>query len=173
MTWPQNYDPLGNWILSTLIAAIPVLTLFFVLVALKARVWVSALCGMLAAVLLAMVVFKMPLPLVAAAAGHGFIFGLLRIAWVIIASIFLYNIAVQTGQFQVMKDSIAGFGESTIPFFSGLEGASSTIELQELRKLLSNAARTASTSVIVLPRLQGKLLLSGHEVNHAASNSMT
>ncbi|MFN7929920.1 MAG: lactate permease LctP family transporter [Blastocatellia bacterium] len=108
MTWPQNYDPFHNWIVSTLVASLPVLTLFFVLVVLKARVWVSALCGMLMAVALALFVFQMPLPLVAGAAGHGFIFGLLRIAWVIIASIFLYNIAVQTGQFQVMKDSIAG-----------------------------------------------------------------
>ncbi len=108
MTWPQNYDPFGNWILSTIVASIPVITLFFVLVALKARVWVSALCGMIAAILLALLVFKMPAALVAGAAGHGFIFGMLRIAWVIIASIFLYNIAVETGQFQVMKDSIAG-----------------------------------------------------------------
>ncbi len=108
MTWPQNYDPLHNWILSTIVASIPVLTLFFVLVVLKARVWLSALCGMVAAILLAIFVFGMPVTLVAAAAGHGVIFGLIRIAWIIIASIFLYNIACETGQFQVMKDSIAG-----------------------------------------------------------------
>jgi lactate permease len=108
MTWPQIYDPFGNAFLSTLVAAVPVLTLFFVLVVLKARVWVAAFYGMFAAILLANLVFGMPAALVAAAAGHGLIFGMLRIAWVIIASIFLYNIAVETGQFQVMKDSIAG-----------------------------------------------------------------
>ncbi|HZS07030.1 MAG TPA: L-lactate permease [Blastocatellia bacterium] len=108
MTWPQNYDPLNNWILSTLIAALPVLTLFFVLIVLRARVWVSALCGLIAAVVLAALVFGMPLPLVVAAGGHGFIFGMVRIAWIIVASIFLYNIACETGQFQVMKESIAG-----------------------------------------------------------------
>ncbi len=59
------------------------------------------------AVLLAIVVFQMPVPMVGAAGLLGVIFGLLRIAWIIIASIFLYNIAVETGQFQVMKDSIA------------------------------------------------------------------
>ncbi len=106
-TWTQNYDPLGYWLLSTLVSALPVLTLFFVLVALKKRVWFSALCGMLMAVLLALVVFRMPGVMVAASAGHGVIFGILRIAWIIIASMFLYNIAVETGQFQVMKDSIA------------------------------------------------------------------
>lgn len=107
MTWTQNYDPIGWWPLSTLVAALPVLTLFFVLVVLRKRVWVSALCGMLMAVLIALVVFRMPAPLVAAAGAHGVVFGLLRIAWIIVASMFLYNIAVETGQFQVMKDSIA------------------------------------------------------------------
>lgn len=107
MTWTQNYDPLGSWPLSTAVAALPVLTLFFVLVVLKKRVWVSALCGMLMAVLLALVVFGMPAMMVGAATLHGVIFGLFRIAWIIIASIFLYNIAVETGQFQVMKESIA------------------------------------------------------------------
>ena len=53
MTWNQAYDPLGFWPLSTLVAALPVLTLFFVLLVLRRRVWVSALCGMTMAVALA------------------------------------------------------------------------------------------------------------------------
>jgi lactate permease len=107
-TWPQLYDPFGNRILSTAVSALPVVTLFFVLVALKKRVWVSALSGLLVAVGLALAVFGMPPVLVATAAAHGFIFGMLRIAWIVVASIFLYNIATTTGQFQVMKNSIAG-----------------------------------------------------------------
>jgi lactate permease len=108
VTWPQLYDPFDNRLLSTIVAALPVLTLFFVLVALKKRVWVSALSGLLVAVTLALLVFGMPAVLVATAAGHGFIFGMMRIAWIVVASIFLYNVASSTGQFQVMKDSIAG-----------------------------------------------------------------
>ncbi|MFN0123315.1 MAG: L-lactate permease, partial [Blastocatellia bacterium] len=108
MNWQQNYDPLGNWILSTIVASLPVITLFFVLVVLKKRVWVSALCGFLAAAGLALLMLKMPLALIVTASGHGMIYALFRISWIIVASIFLYNIAVETGQFQVMKDSIAG-----------------------------------------------------------------
>jgi len=105
--WHQNYDPLGSWLLSTLVAALPVLTLFFVLIVLRKRVWVAALAGMLMAIALAMAVFRMPPVLVSTACLHGVIFGLLRIAWIIVASVFLYHIAVETGQFQVMKESIA------------------------------------------------------------------
>jgi lactate permease len=107
MTWSQDYDPLHSWPLSTMISALPVVTLFFALVVLRLRVWASALTGLLVAVALAIVVFGMPATLVAAAGGLGVVFGLLRIAWIIVASIFLYNIAVETGQFQVMKESIA------------------------------------------------------------------
>ncbi len=107
MTWNQDYDPLGFWPLSTFVSALPVLTLFFVLLVLKKRVWVSALSGMLVAFLLAIIVFQMPVPLIGYSTLLGFVFGFLRIAWIIVASIFLYNVAVETGQFQVMKDSIA------------------------------------------------------------------
>jgi lactate permease len=107
LTWDQTYDPLHYWPLSTLVSALPVLTLFFVLIVLKKRVWVSALSGMLLAMALAAGIFGMPGSMIASASLLGFVFGFLRIAWIIIASIFLYNVAVETGQFQVMKESIA------------------------------------------------------------------
>jgi lactate permease len=107
MTWSQNYNPLPHWLLSTVASALPVLTLFFILLVLKKRVWISALGGIIMAVLLASLLFRMPAQLIAEASLMGFIFGFLRIAWIIIASIFLYHIAVETGQFQVMKESIA------------------------------------------------------------------
>ena len=108
MTWNQTYDPLGWWPLSTLVSALPVVTLFFVLLVLRKRVWVSALSGFVMAVVLALAVFGMPARMTAAAGLNGFVFGFFRIAWIVIASIYLYNVAVETGQFQVMKESIAG-----------------------------------------------------------------
>jgi lactate permease len=107
MPWQQNYDPLHLWPLSTAMAALPVITLFFVLLVLKKKVWMAALCGMIVAVVLAGLVLKMPAVLISSAALHGFVFGFFQIAWIIIASIFLYNIALETGQFEIMKQSIA------------------------------------------------------------------
>jgi lactate permease len=106
--WNQNYDPFGWWPLSTIVSALPVAALFFVLLVLRTRVWVAAFCGFVMAVVLAAAVFSMPAPIIAAAGLNGFVFGFFRIAWIIIASIYLYNVAVETGQFQVMKESIAG-----------------------------------------------------------------
>jgi lactate permease len=106
-TWSQNYDPLHAWPLSTLVSALPVLTLLTFLVVWRTRVWVAALSGMLVAVVLALIVFRMPPVMVAAACALGGVFGICRIAWVVIASLFLYQIAVETGQFEAMKESIA------------------------------------------------------------------
>jgi lactate permease len=113
VNWSQNYDPLGFWQLSTFVSALPVLTLFFVLLVLKKRVWISALSGMIIAILLAAAIFQMPMSLIANATVLGVVFGLVRIAWIIVASIFLYHIAVETGQFEVMKESIAALSSDS------------------------------------------------------------
>jgi lactate permease len=108
MTWSQNYDPAGWWPLSTLLSALPVLSLFFVLIGLKKPVWVAALTGMMVSVLLALLLFRMPAAFVSEAVVVGFVFGFLQIAWIVIGALYLFHIAVETGQFQVMKESIAG-----------------------------------------------------------------
>src|SRR4029077_9583001 len=63
--------------------------------------------GLVVAAVIALLIFRMPAVLVLGSGAHGVVFGLIRIAWIIVASLFLYQIAVETGQFQVMKESIA------------------------------------------------------------------
>ena len=105
--WTQNYDPLGSWPLSTGIAALPVLVLLGLLASGKVDAWRSALAGLITAALAAIFVFHMPAGMVAAAAMHGVMFAAFRIVWLIVAAVFLYDIAVETGQFEIMKSSIA------------------------------------------------------------------
>jgi lactate permease len=105
--WVQNYDPLRFWPGSTLAAALPVLVLLGLLASGKASAWLAALVGLLTASAVAIGVFGMPADLVLASAGVGAVFGVFRIIWLIVAAVFLYDLAVQTGQFDVMKASIA------------------------------------------------------------------
>jgi lactate permease len=106
--WQQNYDPLHSCVLSGLLASLPLATLFFTLLVLKKRVWQAALAGMIAAALLALFAFRMPPAMIATSALLGAVFGWLQLAWVIVASVFLFNIAIATGQFRVMEESISG-----------------------------------------------------------------
>ena len=105
--WIQRYDPLGAWPLSTLVAALPVLVLLGLLASGKASAWASALAGLATAAVAAIFVFGMDAGMVALAATHGVAFAAFRIIWLIVAAVFLYDIAVATGQFEVMKASIA------------------------------------------------------------------
>src|SRR5467141_2394112 len=108
MHWTQVYDPLGHWWLSTLIATLPILVLFGLLAGLKVRPHWCAIAGAATAVIVAVVFFKMPLILAAMSFGYGVAFGLLKIAWIVLAAVYLYDISVETGQFEIMKDSVAG-----------------------------------------------------------------
>ncbi|SIO58950.1 lactate permease [Singulisphaera sp. GP187] len=105
--WTQVYDPFGNWPLSTLMAALPVLVLLGLLASGKMGAWQAALCGLGTASAVAATVFRMPPAMILASVGVGVSFALFRIVWLIVAAVFLYDIAVATGQFDIMKASIA------------------------------------------------------------------
>jgi len=107
VTWNQNYDPLGHWWLSTLIAALPILVLLGLLAGFKVKAHLCAIAGAATAVLVAILVFKMPSLLAVSSFFYGSAFGLLKIVWIVIAAVFLYDISVDTGQFEIMKHSVA------------------------------------------------------------------
>jgi lactate permease len=105
--WTQNYDPLGSWPSSTAAAALPVLVLLGLLASGRVSTGRSAMAGLATACTVAALVFGMPARMVAASAVVGIVFAAFRIVWLILAAVFLYDIAVTTGQFQVMKESVA------------------------------------------------------------------
>ena len=105
--WTQSYDPLGSWPASTAVAALPVVVLLGLLASGRAGAWQSALAGLATATAAAVGVFGMPLDRAAAAAAYGVAFAAFRIIGLIVAAVFLYDIAVATGQFDVMKASVA------------------------------------------------------------------
>ena len=107
MTWTQNYDPLGHWWLSTLVAALPIVVLLGLLAGLKVRPHLCAIAGAVTALLCAAACFGMPVQLAAASFFYGVGFGLLKIVWIVVAAVFLYDISVETGQFEIMKESVA------------------------------------------------------------------
>jgi lactate permease len=108
MQWTQIYDPLGHWWLSTLVAALPIIVLFSLLAGLRVKPHWCAIAGAATAVLVAIIFFKMPPALAAMSFGYGVAFGVLKIAWIVLAAVYLYDISVETGQFEIMKESIAG-----------------------------------------------------------------
>jgi lactate permease len=107
VTWTQVYDPFGHWWLSTFVAAIPILLLLTLLAGFKVRAHLCAVAGAAAAVIIAIVAFGMPPRLAVISFLYGAAFGFLKIVWIVIAAVFLYDISVDTGQFEIMKQSIA------------------------------------------------------------------
>src|SRR5580698_8706332 len=104
--WLQNFDPLGNTLLSTLAAAVPVCTLFFFLAVRRTAAWKAAVYAFVAALLVALAVFRMPAIMVAGAVADGMVFGWFRIAWIVVAAVFVYDVSVESGQFEILKRSV-------------------------------------------------------------------
>ncbi len=111
MTWLQTYAPLGDVFISALVAALPVVVLLGLLAFFHVRAHLAALAGLAAAWLVAVFVFGMPVSLATAAAGYGALYGLFPIGWIVLNAIFIYDVTVKTGQFDIVKRTIAGLGD--------------------------------------------------------------
>jgi lactate permease len=108
MPWSQVYDPLGGIGVSALVAAIPVVVLMALLAFWHVRAHIAAGVALLTAGIIAVAVYGMPATLAVAAAGYGAAFGLLPIGWLVVNAIFIYQLSVDTGQFVVLQQQIAG-----------------------------------------------------------------
>ena len=107
--WQHNYEPVGGSLgLSAVVAAIPIFVLFFMLGIKRKPAWMAAATALVSALLVALFVYGMPPQLALIAAIYGAAFGIFPIAWIVFASIMLYRLAVDTGKFEVIKDSIGG-----------------------------------------------------------------
>lgn len=107
MTWNMVVDPLNNIGLSALLAAVPILYMFWALAIKRMKGHIAGISTVFIAVLVAIIVYGMPTQLALLATGYGVLYGLFPIAWIVITAVFLYNITVKTGQFDVIKNSIA------------------------------------------------------------------
>jgi lactate permease len=138
--WYQSINPVGKYlgvpeplgtVLSVTAAAIPVCTLFYFLAVRRTAAWKAAVYAFIAALLMALAVFRMPAQMMAGAVAHGIVYGWFRIAWVMVASVYVYDLSVESGQFEVIKKSISGISNDrrlqllliAFAFGSLLEGA--------------------------------------------------
>lgn len=107
MPWSQTYSPVaGSVILSALIASLPIVILLSLLAFFHLRAHLAAALGLFASLLIAVLIYGMPVTAASAAAVNGAAFGLFPIGWIVISAIFVYNITVETGKFEVIKSSI-------------------------------------------------------------------
>jgi lactate permease len=107
MEWVQVYNPTGSAVLSTLLAAAPIVVLLGLL---GWRGWPApraAAASLATALAVAVFVYQMPAQTALAAAGYGACFGLFPIGWIVLGVVFLYALTVETGQFEKVKSSVA------------------------------------------------------------------
>jgi len=108
MEWLQNYNPLGNAWLSTVVAALPVATLLILIAVFELRIHLAALIGLGAALVISILVYRMPAQAAAATTFYGAAYGLFPIGWIILNLIFLYQLTVKRGLFAVLRSNLAG-----------------------------------------------------------------
>jgi lactate permease len=108
----QVLDPVADslgW--SSLFAALPLIALFVLLGVLRMRAWVAALLSLLVAIIVAVFVYPMPFDQAILAASEGAVFGFFPILWIVINAIWIYNMTVETGHFDVLRRSFSSVSD--------------------------------------------------------------
>lgn len=111
MSWTQTYNPTGYLPLSAIAAALPVVTLLCLLAFFRFKAHTAALAALIVSLLVVIFIYGMPVSLAAASVINGAAFGLFPIGWIVISAIFVYDITIETGKFEIVKDSIASLSD--------------------------------------------------------------
>src|SRR5471030_1621296 len=109
--WNQVYNPLGNATLSTIAAAIPVVTLLVLIASGKVKAHIAAIIAVILTNLIAIFVFSMPANMSIRASVLGIVAGFFPIGWIVLNVIFLYQLTVATGQFELLNRAVGGVTE--------------------------------------------------------------
>ncbi|ABQ33878.1 MAG: L-lactate permease [Bradyrhizobium sp.] len=109
--WNQIYDPLGSPALSTLAAAVPVVTLLVLIASGKVKAHIAAIIAVILTNLITIFVFTMPANMSLRATFLGVVTGFFPIGWIVLNVIFLYQVTVSTGRFELLKRAIGGVTE--------------------------------------------------------------
>ena len=107
MTWVQNYNPLGSMVTSGLVAAIPLFIILYMLGIKRAKGHVAAAFGLLSALLVSVFVYGMPAGLAVGSILNGAAYGIFPIIWIVVTAIWVYNMTVESGEFEIIKSSLA------------------------------------------------------------------
>ena len=109
--WNQIYNPLGNTTLSTIAAALPVVTLLVLIASGKVKAHIAAIIALIVANIITIFVYTMPADMSVRASLLGVVAGFFPIGWIVLNVIFLYRITVETGRFELLKRAVGGVTE--------------------------------------------------------------
>lgn len=107
LTWTQVTSPFRDRLLSLLVALIPVLVIFWALIIRRIKGYLASLLAIAFALLVAVIFYRMPIPLALLSTANGAIYGLFPICWIVLPAVFLFNITVRSGQFAVIRQFLA------------------------------------------------------------------